>query len=204
MREVIELFPVPLYRNNVFVDEDTRRFVMNCKYERNDNGLFTDAKLLDLPELSDLKQLILKEVEYYVYDYLKVVKDVEVYITSSWAVKHQRGDWAQPHHHSNSIFSGVLYVNVDEKSGNIKFVRDSRAYNVWPISVCPDVEEENRISSVDWVVTPKINDILIFPSHLTHEVSRNLSGIERCVIAFNIFFKGTLGDTETLLILNGE
>jgi len=204
MREVIELFPVPLYRNNVFVDEETRRFIMNCKYVRNDNGLFTDANLLDTPELSGLKQLIIKELDFYIYDYLKVVRDVGFYITSSWAVKHQRGDWAQAHHHKNSIFSGVLYINVDDKSGDIRFIRDAKSYNLWPISVCPDVEDENRISCVEWTVRPKINDILIFPSHLSHEVTRSISGIERCVIAFNVFFQGTLGETETLLILNGE
>ena len=204
MREVIELFPVPLYRNNVFVDEGIRRSVMNCKYERNDNGLFTDAKLLDMPEFTELKNIIMKELEFYIYDYLKVVRDVGFYITSSWAVKHQRGDWAQAHHHTNSIFSGVLYINVDDKSGDIRFIRDAKSYNLWPISVCPDVEDENRISCVEWTVRPKINDILIFPSHLSHEVTRSISGIERCVIAFNVFFQGTLGETETLLILNGE
>ena len=203
MRKVIELFPVPIYTNNIDVDDETRKAIFNQSYQRLDNGLFTHTKLLDEPRLMKLKNQIHEEISYFLYDYLKVVKDVGFYITTSWAVKHYKNDWAQQHHHSNSIFSGVLYINVDEISGDIRFVRESRAYNLWPISITPDTEggEKNRVTCVEYGIKPQNNDILIFPSHLAHEVSRNLSHIERCVVAFNIFLKGTFGETENLVIL---
>jgi uncharacterized protein (TIGR02466 family) len=204
MREVIELFPIPLYRNNIFIDERTKHAVRNYVYERSDNCFVTDAKLLDSPNLTDFKRSILNEVEYYVYDYLKVSRKVKVFITTSWAVKHLKGDWAQAHHHTNSIISGVVYLDVDDRSGGIKFLRDAGSYNVWPISVSPDVEEKNKINCVEWTIHPQTNDILIFPSHLTHEVKESFSDIERYVVAFNVFFKGILGDDQSLLVLNNE
>ena len=203
MREIIELFPVPIYKNSIDIDEDIRKIIINQDYERVDNGCFTDTNLLDNPKLLSLKKKISEEISYYLYDYLKVVKDVDFYITTSWAVKHYKNDSAQQHHHSNSIFSGVLYINVDEISGIIKFLRESRTYNLWPISISPDTQdgETNRVTCVEYGIRPKNNDILIFPSHLSHEVSPNISNIERCVVAFNIFLKGVFGEGENLLTL---
>ena len=41
-------------------------------------------------------------------------------------------------------------------------------------------------------MAPNDCEIIIFPSHVEHEVTRNMSGELRCCIAFNYFVEGTI------------
>jgi len=70
------------------------------------------------------------------------------------------------HSHSASNFSGVLYLKVPPKSGNIVF------YNPITFSDQLDVSTEEKL-------------LILFPSLLHHSVKPNLSKEDRISIAFN-------------------
>ena len=40
--------------------------------------------------------------------------------------------------------------------------------------------------------------LLLFPSHLLHKTEPNLSNKSRYCLAFNVFFKGSIGDDQGL------
>ena len=130
MPEIIELFPTPLYRNNIPVDDKTKNIILNFPYERYTTGMFTHTHVLEEPGMEGLRSQIYKELDYYIYEYLKVVPEIEYYITTSWVMKHVKGDYTVHHCHTNSIFSGVVYIEVDENTGGIKFTRDAKCYNL--------------------------------------------------------------------------
>jgi uncharacterized protein (TIGR02466 family) len=199
MPEIIELFPTPLYRNSIEVDEETKHRVMNLTYDRYKTGLFTHTNVLEEPGMGTIKAQIFKELDYYIYEYLKVVPAIEYYITTSWVMKHVKDDYTVHHCHTNSIFSGVVYISVDQNSGGIKFTRDAKCYNLWPPSLHADTTTGvlDRVTTTEWTVVPKNGDVLIWPSHLVHEVHPNLSDIERYALAFNVYLKGTFGGFKT-------
>ena len=58
----------------------------------------------------------------------------------------------------------------------------------------PLKEKQNIFNTPLNVLEPKDNEILMFPSELTHQVEPNMSKERRYSIAFNAFVKGTLGD----------
>jgi uncharacterized protein (TIGR02466 family) len=199
MRDIIELFPTPLYRNSIEIDEATKATTFAQPYQRYDIGLFTHTHILDEPGFETIRAQITKELNYFIYDYLKVVPDIEYYITTSWIMKHLRGDYTVHHCHTNSIFSGVVYIQVDDNTGGIKFTRDPKCYNIWPPALNADTTTgvSSRITSDEWTVIPKTGDVLLWPSHLVHEVAPSQSDTERYALAFNVYLKGTFGGFKT-------
>ena len=81
-----------------------------------------------------------------------------------WFIINKYKDFNLPHTHTFSKMSGVFYVNVpSDKSGNINFY-----FN------------DNKIT-----ITPKTNDLVIFPADLYHSVEINEDDGDRISIAFN-------------------
>jgi uncharacterized protein (TIGR02466 family) len=84
------------------------------------------------------------------------------------------------HNHPSFFFSAVYYVNEPKNSGNIIFERPDAA-NDW---ITPETYNIRNMPSLS--VSPKANNLLVFPSYLKHRVEQNLSDEDRISIAFNI------------------
>lgn len=68
------------------------------------------------------------------------------------------------HCHYNSILSGVFYIQVPNKSGNITFERpDNQEY-------CFKAQDLNAYSYSFFTLPPKENMLLLFPSFIKHRV----------------------------------
>jgi len=83
------------------------------------------------------------------------------------------------HWHPFSYFSGVLYLQVPKDSGNIIFHRPDNYDSYIPIF------EHNENNYGSWWYPPSVNQFIIFPSYLHHEVTQNLSNEDRVSVAFN-------------------
>lgn len=194
--EILPLFSTPLYLNNININLDVKEYIKQYNYiPRDKDGIVNshstlDNYILNDPALHTLKQTIEKEVNYFLKEQLKFTRHLNFYITTSWVVKHFKNHFSPGHRHSNSLFSGVVYLQVDENSGNIVF--SSASNNVLPYQIAPGIEEYNIYNSTTWSITPRNNDIIIFPSHLAHHVTNNRSNNERYVLAFNVFISGKL------------
>jgi uncharacterized protein (TIGR02466 family) len=164
------------------------------------NGFITnDVALLDDPNCLEIKNKILNAFDDYVYNLLKVNPELEFYITTSWAVKFLPGGSAQEHTHSNSLFSGVLYLKAAEETGQISFHKYQKYLNVSSPTFNLGFTEWNIFNSDKWSITPIENQIIIFPSNVVHSVEINNSKDDRVSIAFNMFVKGNLGFRESSL-----
>jgi uncharacterized protein (TIGR02466 family) len=115
---------------------------------------------------------------------------------------HKNGDFAQRHLHTNSMFSGIFYINVPKYSGDISFHMPPNANTVFTPTLSPSLVENNIFNSQTYTITPENGMILLFPSHLLHSVTSNLSNKLRHCLVFNIFLYGEYGDRETNNILN--
>jgi uncharacterized protein (TIGR02466 family) len=153
----------------------------------------TTRQLLDQPQFSNLKKQIQEKVDEYVYEVLGVTRKQKWLITTSWLNKAPTGGYHPSHWHSNSLVSGVYYLKTNPTSGAICFHKERSHNNMWRDTFCIDFEKTNEYNT-DCAISPKPNDLLLFPSILNHSVLDNLSQEDRYSLAFNVFPRGIIGE----------
>ena len=202
--KLFKLFPMPLYTNMIEISDDQKQVIFNMDFERMppDNGDVTvNRYVLNDKRLEPLLDKIYKELEEYAYERLGVSREVEFYMTNSWSIRHNKGDWAQEHDHKNSLISGVVYLKADENSGLIHFLKPQWLQNIFPQVFMVPYSNQNETSASTWSFLPQTNQIILFPSNLPHSVDVSKSDDERYVLAFNFFMRGKLGQLEAQLEL---
>ena len=121
-----------------------------------------------------------------------MIKDIKPYITQSWLNYTETNQYHHKHEHPNSLVSGVFYINADEDNDKIRFF--SNKYEV----IRPEINEFNLFNSTTWWFPVKTNDIVLFPSSLTHCVDIKKGTNTRISLAFNVFIKGKIGKEKLL------
>lgn len=96
-----------------------------------------------------------------------------------WINVNPPNSYNETHRHPMSCFSTVLYCKVPQNSGKIRFVRPDDMECFVPVKTSNDYNYGSH------VIEPKVNTLLLFPSHLNHSVSLNQSNDTRISIAFN-------------------
>ena len=85
------------------------------------------------------------------------------------------------HNHTNSVLSGVYYVDAQEGQGNIQFERpDNGEYHI-----PAQVEKGTYYTSTRATYASKTGALYIFPGWLKHSVQGNQSTSDRISISFN-------------------
>ena len=203
--QIHNLFPTPLFvHDDIKTTEKQRDFVYAQDWYRPeaDNGWLTSNHyLLNEPVMKTLQDDIMKALSLFVHGELGLYEDMSFRMTNSWAVKHEIGDWGQSHIHTNSVFSGVYYMDTNKQTGNISFHRGVENH-VLPMTVRPGkYTERNDLNTDEYRVESKTNRLVLFPSNLYHSVGKNLSNYDRYSIAFNFYPVGTWGKDEHELVL---
>lgn len=190
----LPLFATPVVSMNFnHIEESTITNIKNLQYERNfkDNGWFTKEKnILNKNIFADLRKNILEYFNFYKSNIIQTTEDFD--ICASWAIKHEKSDHAPRHKHYNSIFSGVLYLQTDNNSGELIF-HDEKSLGL-NVEFDMKYSNYNIYNSSVWKIIPKNNLIIFFPSSLSHSVSNSNSDNERIVVAFNFFMKKFLSE----------
>lgn len=205
MSEVYPLFATPFYFDFITpLDKQTIEFCKAMPRELMASELSyysLDKQVLELPELKKLKQEILQHTNIFVYDILKVQKNISFYLTTSWVVTCDLNQKTLNHTHPNSILSGVIYLDAESNSGDLVLAKDHSRPTIFPTCFDIKFEEYNPFNATEFSIPPVNNRIVIFPSHVNHFIKPNLSDKPRYSLAFNFFIKGYLGDKENALAL---
>src|SRR5688500_461314 len=184
---VYPLFSAPVYVNNVgdFARPDVKRL----EYTTGEYRFLTtvDKRVLHRPEFKGVHEVVMREVESYAREVLCVNRSIEFYVTDSWVNIYRRGEQAGPHTHNNSLISGVLYLKVNESSGDLVFQRDLQRLGPSPPASDRDTDRFTSYNCRSWAHKPKGNDICSFPSVVMHAADPHLSAEERWCSAFNVF-----------------
>jgi hypothetical protein len=195
--EVASLFPIPLYVSNLNrkITSAELKFINKHKKDvhQNEGNLVTNHNyILNEKKLADIKY----QLELRAHDYFNKVicssNNIKPYITQSWVTFTEKNRYHHKHSHSNSLVSGVFYLNCDEKTDSIIFFKEDHS------TIRPEPKNYNLWNSHTWKVSVKPGDILMFPSSLTHMVDTKQGEDTRISLAFNVFVKGTLGDNSKL------
>ena len=189
--DILSLFPKAVSRNNIGRPFSNIELAVleNLETRLNSgNVTSTNVRVLELPELANLKNIILNDVYEYFEKVISPRDSIEPYITISWTNVTETDGFHHKHTHGNSILSGVLYVIADASSDSILFYDEvyktielrPKNWNVW--------------NSPSWEIPVATGDLLLFPSSLNHEVRViKKSNHKRISLAFNVFIKGTVG-----------
>lgn len=151
------------------------------------NGMQSAGNLFKRPEASfrALSELIRVEFEKYRQRYAGA--DCELILsfpqerefTSSWYVKMQQGGHLTSHFHELGWLSGAVYLKMPQKlghatEGNFEYGTHGDDYP----------QQHQDFPTAD--ITPKVGDIVLFPSSLFHRTIPFSSTEERICIAFDL------------------
>jgi len=200
---VMPLFSTPVYVNNV--GEFVRPDLLSLEYASSlaDGTAYNflssvDKRVLHRPEFRGVHEIVVNEIHAYAREILGVSKSIEFYVTNSWINIHKRGQAAGAHVHHNSLISGVLYLKVNDASGDLVFHRSEPSLVPFPPALDLDIESFNIYNCKSWGYKPKTNDICLFPSVLNHSTDVNQSNEDRWCLAFNVFARGKIGRLHEL------
>jgi len=189
---IVDLFPTPLVIEQLEIDQEDQLVLSeyaaisdNFNLNQNQNYVSKDTYLLEkTPKFKEKIEVILKD---YVYNVLGENESLRV--TQSWINFNPPGTSHHKHTHSNSIVSGVIYLQCDNKSGHFEVHRPA----VQNRQVHGEVVNWQQYSYNYVFFTPKIGEMFLFPSTLPHSVDENKSTISRISLSFNTFYNGTFG-----------
>lgn len=202
MYEMMPLFSTPVFIKQTMLD--TSDLVGVCEQlplttNKGGNYITDEKHILDLPEFASVKSAVAEAVQQYANEVM-CWQGYEYYITLSWANINPPGSSHHPHHHSNSLFSGVFYIRSCDSS--IRLHAPSNGITDQLLTFTPS--EYNIWNSPTWNLPVKDNMIVIFPSKTQHSVDDNTTDLSRISIAFNVFLRGTFGQEKeaNYLVIN--
>ena len=141
--------------------------------------------ILDHAEWKLVRDQIQSALKYFFYDTMLASKEIDIDISISWLNRNNHGQKHVPHWHPNIVFSGCLYF--DHSDAGITFTGDRYPQIHWA------KENWNVLNSQTWTIKPEPGLLLIWPSHLQHEVqAMNPGDITRYSLAFNTWLTGNI------------
>jgi uncharacterized protein (TIGR02466 family) len=182
--EIVPLFSAPLFRDKIAIESYDFE---NIDWALNQFNLHsTNHKILDLVEFKNLKQQIEERTRYYFYNVIGADIKFQINITDSWLNRSTNSNRHQRHYHRDSIISGVLFLSADENSGGKLVLHSDRKY--W-IDFDVSKEKESIWNMTEWLESPEIGQMLIFPSWVDHEVEEYNSQNPRISLAWNTWIQ---------------
>ena len=192
-QNVLPLFSVPLCRVNLGAPSpELREQILDQSWVLTRPQTHNSENLHVLDSLPTLKQ----QIQDTLHQYVRVLgfdpEQNPFRITTSWVNRADPQAQAHPHHHSNSMISGVYYPDDCEGTAPIQFHRAEHHHNLWSDMINLPQHSHTLYNTRQVVVSPSAGDVILWPSHLNHSVTPNQSTEPRYSVAFNSFVTGVL------------
>ena len=194
------LFSTPIYTTKMdrgftkqelnFVNEQKK----HCT--KNDGNINTkDNYILNRKEFKNVKKFLDKHCKDYLDTIICPKNNLELYITQSWLNYTETNQYHHQHAHPNSVVSGVLYFDSDIKHDKILF-----SHPIPYKQIQPKIDETkwNLWNSGTWFFPVETGNLFMFPSSTIHQVETKQGTNTRISLAFNTFYKGSVGSNSNL------
>ena len=194
------IFPTPIYTTKMdrgFTKQELQ-FVDNQKNKCTENlgNINTkDNYILNRKEFKNIKKFIEQCCDDYLKKIISPKNNIKLYITQSWLNYTEKDQYHHQHAHPNSVVSGVLYFDSDKEKDKILF-SSNKGYQ----QISPKIDDTkfNIWNSETWFFPVETGDLFMFPSSTTHQVETKKGDNTRISLAFNTFYKGTVGSNKNL------
>ena len=194
------IFPIPIYTTKIdrgFTKQELQFVKEQKKHCSNNQGNINtkDNYILNRKEFKNIKKFLDKHCKEYLDTVICPKNNIELYITQSWLNYTEANQYHHKHEHPNSVVSGVLYFDSDIKNDKILFSH-SRGYQ----QISPEINKEkfNLWNSGTWFFPVETGNLFMFPSSTTHQVETKKGNNTRISLAFNTFYKGSVGSNDLL------
>jgi len=196
--ELLQIFPTPLlivpYEESI---DKELAFLKTISYrEQKYNGNFRsdDSYLLRNEEFKNIKTFLSESVDKFTKNVLNSKQ--RLVITQCWANRNPKGSKHHEHVHPNSIISGVMYFQMNEKLPPIQFAKSIQD------GVKLDPIKYNHVNAESFMLPCKPGELILFPSSLKHSVPINVGDEDRISVSFNTFSIDVLGSEQSLTHLD--
>lgn len=191
-RSITQMFPKPVFKmsqpeaewhnENILEEISKLEFVKNYG-----NVISKNNYILNEPQFKPLRDAIQEELNLVISEYYER-PEIQLYITQSWFNINEDDDHHPSHCHSNSFMSGSMYLQTGFDDA-IMFSDPSINFriNILPNSKYPEVR-----------LPVTKGDIILFDSLIYHSVEKVKRKTKRISLAFNTWFKGTVGNPNLL------
>tara|TARA_Y100000004_G_scaffold194424_1_gene258973 strand:+ start:2184 stop:2801 length:618 start_codon:yes stop_codon:yes gene_type:complete len=192
------IFPVPIYTTKMdrpFTKQELQFVKEQKKHCDKNEGNFNtkDNYILNKKEFKNIKKFLDKCCKNYLDKVICPKNNIELYITQSWLNYTETNQFHHSHQHPNSVISGVLYFDSDIKNDKILFSHPT-VYQ----QIKPEVDKFNLWNSSTWFFPVETGNLFMFPSSTTHQVETKQGNNTRISLAFNTFYKGSIGSNIQL------
>ena len=194
------IFPTPIYTTKIdrkftkqelkFVNEQKKHCMSNTG-----NINTKDNYVLNRKEFKNIKKFLDKHCKNYLNTVICPKNNINLYITQSWLNYTEANQYHHKHAHPNSIISGVFYFDSDIKNDKILFSSSKGYEQIKPII---DETKYNIWNSETWFFPVETGNLFMFPSSTNHQVETKQGTNTRVSLAFNTFYKGTVGSNKAL------
>tara|TARA_Y100000593_G_scaffold22971_1_gene45651 strand:- start:851 stop:1477 length:627 start_codon:yes stop_codon:yes gene_type:complete len=196
--ELLQLFPTPLlivpYEQPIDKELAYLKNISYRKQEANGNFRSDDSYLLSNEEFKDIKNFLKESVDRFTTNVINTKQ--RLVITQCWANRNPKGSKHHEHVHPNSIVSGVMYFQINEKLPPISFAKDRQdGMKLDPIKY-------NHMNSESFMLPCKTGELILFPSSLRHSVPINQGEEDRISVSFNTFCIDAIGSEKSLTHLD--
>ena len=196
--ELLELFPTPLlitqYEQPIDKELAYLKTISYRKQQGNNNFRSDDSYLLRNEEFKDIKNFLKESVDRFTTNVINTKQ--RLVITQCWANRNPKGSKHHEHVHPNSIISGVMYFQINEKLPPISFSKERQD------GVKLDPIKYNHMNSESFMLPCKTGELILFPSSLKHSVPINQSEEDRISVSFNTFCIDAIGSEQSLTHLD--
>ena len=202
MKEPIihSIFPIPIYTTKMdrgFTKQELQFVKEQKKHCSNNLGNINtkDNYILNRKEFKNIKKFLDKHCKKYLDTIICPKNNLELYITQSWLNYTEANQYHHKHEHPNSVVSGVFYFDSDVKNDKILFSH-SKSYE----QIKPEIYDTkfNLWNSSSWFFPVETGNLFMFPSSTTHQVETKKGTNTRISLAFNTFYKGSVGSNFQL------
>ena len=204
--QVIGLFPTPIYIGNYPNDtSEMVKYFDSQEFNEASDGyghISKNSYIIDNPICEDLRNF----VRACMLDYgrnLHRYKLDDIVFTQSWLTLKSTNMYHKAHTHPNTLISSVFYYEIKEGDPPICFsykAGGNRRSHIEPS--LEDDHQEHLFSQHEYYYHPKENDLVIFPSYLSHGVPPNPNKEFRKSLGINALPKGSIGDEHTISYLD--
>ena len=192
--ELVNLFPSSVHIFNINGFDEVRNKLIDYAYEYKKND--PDGNIIsnrggwqskDFPVQKEddiLHSFIINCLASFPY----IKKSYNIF-ADAWININPTGSYNNKHNHPSSDLAGVLWIKCPKDCGEIVFDNPSGFQTFKTINAYEDkFKNDNKIHHT-YFFPPVEGRVLIFPSHLDHNVKENKSKEDRISVSFNIRLK---------------
>lgn len=135
--------------------------------------------LTENEDFADLTDLIVPKIKVFAQALGMDLDIHDLSLHESWLNAAKPNYFQECHIHDHCYISGVFYINTPENCGD--FVMENPLSFEWSFETTDDSPYSGR-----HYYTPTSGDLIIFPSNISHHVTKNMSDEIRYSLAFNV------------------